>query len=71
MQKLISLIGLDIAKSVFQVHAADEAGHPVLRKKLKRDEVAAFFRALALAIVGIEAVNVHRTWPPRQNPESL
>ena len=32
----ISIIGLDLAKSVFQVHGADASGAPVLRRKLRR-----------------------------------
>jgi transposase len=36
-------IGLDIAKQVFQVHGADRVGKAVLRRKLKRKEVARFF----------------------------
>jgi transposase len=36
-------IGLDIAKQVFQVHGADRVGNAVLRRKLKRKEVARFF----------------------------
>ena len=35
----ITTIGLDLAKSVFQVHGADANGHPVLRKKLRRGQV--------------------------------
>ncbi len=36
-------IGLDIAKQVFQVHVTDKAGRAVLRRNLKRSEVARFF----------------------------
>jgi len=36
----VSIIGLDIAKSVFQVHGADHAGNPVLRRQLRRHDVA-------------------------------
>ena len=39
----ISTIGLDIAKSVFQVHGVDAAGQLVLRRQLKRRHVLAFF----------------------------
>ena len=41
----ISTIGLDIAKSVFQVHGVDAAGQVVLRRQLKRRHVLAFFPA--------------------------
>lgn len=39
----ITTIGLDLAKNVFQVHGADAAGHPVLRKKLRRSQLFEFF----------------------------
>ncbi len=54
MQK-ISIIGLDLAKQVFQVHAADAQGRCVLRKQLKRCEVLAFFAKLAPCVVAMEA----------------
>jgi transposase len=40
----VTTIGLDIAKSVFQVHGADAAGQVVIRRRLKRCSVLAFFR---------------------------
>jgi len=51
----ISTIGLDIAKSVFQVHGVDAAGQVVLRRQLKRRHVLAFFQRLPPCLVGIEA----------------
>ena len=45
MSEIIT-IGLDLAKHVFQVHGADASGRAVLRKKLRRDEVAPFFADL-------------------------
>lgn len=51
----ISTIGLDLAKSVFQVHAVDKDGKVVLRKSLRRSQVLPFFRKLALCQVGMEA----------------
>jgi transposase len=47
----ISTIGLDIAKSVFQVHGVDEAGQVVIRRQLRRRQVLAFFQKLPLAVV--------------------
>ena len=52
----ISTIGLDIAKSVFQVHGVDAAGQVVLRRQLRRRHVLAFFQKLAPCLVGIEAL---------------
>src|SRR5271167_2864037 len=51
----ITTIGLDIAKSVFQVHGVDAAGQVVLRRQLKRRYVLKFFEKLPPCLVGIEA----------------
>lgn len=50
-----AVIGLDIAKNVFQVHGADADGRCVLRRRLRRAEVVMFFARLPKALVGIEA----------------
>jgi hypothetical protein len=44
----ITTVGFDIAKRVFQLHGVDAAGKAVLRRKLQRSEVLAFFKALRL-----------------------
>jgi transposase len=51
----ITTIGLDIAKSVFQVHGVDAGGQAVVRRQLKRRYVLAFFQKLSPCLVGIEA----------------
>src|SRR6202000_1304785 len=51
----ITTIGLDIAKSVFQVHGVDAEGNVVIRRRLKRRYVLAFFEKLSPCLVGIEA----------------
>ena len=48
----ITTIGLDIAKSVFQVHGVDAAGQVVIRRQLKRRHVLAFFQKRALLTPG-------------------
>jgi transposase len=53
--KTITTIGLDMAKSVFQVHGVDAAGQSVIRRQLKRRSVLAFFQKLPSFLVGIEA----------------
>jgi transposase len=58
----ITTIGLDIAKSSFQLHAIDAAGQPVLRRKLPRGKVLSFFHGLAPATVGIEACAGAQHW---------
>ena len=44
--QMITTIGLDIAKSVFQVHGVDATGQVVIRRQLKRRSVLAFFQKL-------------------------
>ncbi|SFK10818.1 transposase [Bradyrhizobium sp. Gha] len=58
----ISTIGLDIAKSVFQVHGVDGSGQVVLRRQLKRRHLLAFFQKLAPCLVGIEACASSHHW---------
>src|SRR5471032_1881984 len=58
----ITTIGLDIAKSVFQVHGVDAAGEVVIRRQLKRRSVLAFFQKLPSCLVGIEACASSHHW---------
>ena len=58
----VTTIGLDIAKSVFQVHGVDAAGLVVIRRKLKRRYVLAFFQKLPPCLVGIEACASSHYW---------
>jgi len=51
----ITTIGLDIAKSVFQVHGIDAAGNVIIRRQLKRRYVLPFFEKLPSCLIGIEA----------------
>ena len=62
MSKHIALVGLDIAKTIFHVHAADEDGRVVFRRRLRRDEVESFFRRLPPCIVGLEACPGGHHW---------
>jgi transposase len=55
MMSNVMTIGLDIAKSVFQVHGVDAAGEVAVRKKLTRGRLLAFFESLPRCLVGIEA----------------
>src|SRR3546814_14086486 len=59
---LIATIGLDIAKSVFQVHGVDAAGEVVVRKRLSRARVIPFFAKLPRCLVGIEACSYSHHW---------
>jgi transposase len=55
-------VGLDIAKSVFQVHGIDADGQVVIRRQLKRRYVLAFFEKLAPCVIGIEACASSHHW---------
>lgn len=58
----VCTIGLDIAKNVFQGHGVDERGKSVLRRRLRRNQVAAFFANLPRCLVGIEASGGAHYW---------
>lgn len=58
----ITTIGLDLAKSIFQVHAVDERGGPVVRKALRRAQVLPFFAKLPSCLVGMEACGTSHHW---------
>ena len=51
----VTMLGLDLAKHVFQVHGVDAEGATVLRKQLPRAQVLAFFSRLPRCLVGLEA----------------
>lgn len=55
-------IGLDIAKQVFQAHAADKSGKVVFHRKLRRSEVARFFGELEPCLIGMEASGSAHYW---------
>jgi hypothetical protein len=79
----VKVIGLDIAKNVFQVHGVNEAGEVVLRRRLRRSDVLRLFKEIEAAIVGIEACHTAHYWarelialghdvrlmPPQEEPE--
>ena len=58
----VTTIGLDIAKSVFQVHGIDAEGKVLIRRQLKRRYVLAFFEKLPPCLVGIEACATSHHW---------
>src|SRR5438067_3872474 len=58
----ITTVGLDLAKHVFQVHGVDASGATVLRKRLRRGEVLAFFARLPGCLVGLEACATAHYW---------
>ena len=58
----ISRIGMDTSKHFFQLHGVSAAEKVVLRKKLRRKEMVAFFEALAPTVIGIEACGASHHW---------
>src|ERR1700684_4516912 len=58
----ITTLGLDIAKSVFQVHGVDASGNFITRRQLKRRYVLAFFEKLTPCLIGIEACASSHHW---------
>src|SRR5262249_25940500 len=58
----VSTIGLDVAKSVFQVHGVDDTGAVVMRKRVGRAKVLEFFAGLSPCLVGIEACPSAHYW---------
>jgi transposase len=55
-------IGLDLAKSVFQVHGVNAAGEVVIRRRLTRARVLEFFAKLPACLVGAEACAAAHYW---------
>src|SRR6202051_2003665 len=60
--QMITTIGLDIAKSVFQVHGVDSGGKVIVRRQLKWRSVVAFFQKVPPCLVGIEACAWSHHW---------
>src|ERR1700741_2211986 len=58
----VSTIGLDIAKSGFQVHGVDVAGSVVIRRRISRAKVLEYFGELPRCLVGIEACPSAHHW---------
>jgi transposase len=58
----VTTIGLDIAKNVFQVHGVDQHGKVVLRKRLSRGQVLAFFANLPRCVIGLETCGGAHYW---------
>lgn len=58
----ITTIGLDLAKSVFQVHAVAKDGRVVIRRALRRSQLLEFFRSVEPCLVGLEACASAHHW---------
>lgn len=58
----ITTIGVDLAKSVFQLHGVDERGHAALRRAMKRDDMLPYFANLEPCLIGMEACGSAHHW---------
>lgn len=58
----VATVGIDLAKNVFQVHGIDEHGKVVLKKQLRRDQMAAFFVNMPPCLIGMEACGSAHHW---------
>ena len=59
--KIVTL-GIDLAKTVFAIHGVDERGKVVLKKQLRREQMAAFFANLPHCLIGMEACGSAHYW---------
>jgi len=57
-----TVVGIDLAKNVFQIHGIDEWGKTSVKKQLKRDHVVSFFANLPPCLVGMEACGSAHHW---------
>ena len=58
----ITTVGIDLAKNIFAVHGVNEHGKAVLKKMLKRDQIAEFFANLPACLIGMEACSGAHHW---------
>jgi transposase len=58
----ITTVGIDLAKSVFQVHGVDQRGTPVVQKRLRRQQVLRYFAQIPPCLVGMEACGGAHYW---------
>jgi transposase len=56
------VIGVDVAKSVFQIHGADASGRAILRQQLRRAQVVPFFAQMSPSLIGMEACGSAHHW---------
>jgi transposase len=58
----VSTVGIDLAKNVFQLHGVNELGKTVVKKHLRRDQMAEFFVNLPACLIGMEACGGAHYW---------
>jgi transposase len=65
----ITTIGIDLAKTVFQLHAVDGDGKTVIRKRLRRAEVLSFLAGLEPCLIGMAACATSPRMGPGSGPD--
>ena len=58
----ITTIGIDLAKTIFQIHGVNDFGKVIIKKQLKRDQVLPFFANLPPCLIGMEACSGAHYW---------
>lgn len=58
----LTTVGIDLAKNVFQIHGIDEHGKVLLKKQLRRDQMATFFINQQPCLIGMEACGSAHHW---------
>jgi transposase len=58
----ISTVGIDLAKSVFRIHAIDSIGKVVVRRQVRRQQMLKFFEQLPRCLIGMEACGTAHHW---------
>ncbi|WP_414897586.1 hypothetical protein [Rhodovulum sp. YEN HP10] len=58
----VTIVGLDLAKTVFQVHGITDEGHVIFNKPRRRAQLLAFFECLAPCLTGMEACAARHHW---------
>ena len=64
MPELVT-VGIDLAKSVFQIHGVDENGAVLVRRQLRRGQLLAFFEKQPRCLIGMEACGGAHDWGRR------
>jgi len=64
----LTTVGIDLAKNVFQVHGIDERGKVLLKKQLRRDQMATFFVNLLPCLIGMKACGSAHHWARKLAP---
>ncbi len=58
----VTTLGIDLAKNVFQLHGVNEYGKTVIKKQIRREQMAEFFANLPACLIGMEACGSAHHW---------